>query len=237
MTHQGLVMDLGVSEGNDTAYYLSKGFRVISVEADPQMYQRLCTRFSTEIASGTLTLLNCAAAAVFGQFIDIFVHREHQGVSGIAKRAELPDSYDRHSVMTIDWTTLVAQAGVPRYLKIDIEGNEGPFLEGMRGTAHLPEFISVECYKFEPLQMLHELGYRRFKLVDQNPPGGFQLPAWQMEGAPVPTADFHHASGPFGLDVFAGGPWLDFAALQPAWTAASAEMHRTWFDCHAWKPN
>ena len=65
MVSQGLVMDLGVSEGNDTAYYLSKGFRVIAVEADPATCDNLRQRFRSEIDAGDLMLLNFAASNSF----------------------------------------------------------------------------------------------------------------------------------------------------------------------------
>lgn len=237
--YEGLIMDLGVSEGNDTAYYLAKGFQVIAVEADPGMCRHLSQRFAAAITAGALLVLNFAAGESFGGTVEIFSHNLHQGLSGIAKRGEVPDDYTRYTVPVIDWRTLVAQAGVPRYLKIDIEGSEEPFMRGMQSQAspeRLPEFISVEAYKFDRVEALHALGYRRFKLVDQNPPGGFQLPAQQIEGRPVPNADFRHSSGPFGLDVF-GNEWLDFDAVRPAWTEAATQFHRTWCDCHAWKPS
>jgi hypothetical protein len=108
----------------------------------------------------------------FGSSLDIFVRKIHQG---IFKRAELADDYICQSVVTIDCRTLLAQAGMPRYLKIDIEGNEVAFLQGMLREGSVPEFKSVECYTFRPVEMLQQLGYTRFKLVDQFAPGGFQL--------------------------------------------------------------
>jgi FkbM family methyltransferase len=234
---QGLVMDIGVSEGNDTAYYLAKGFRVIAVEADPAACQALRVRFQADIERNALLLLNFAASDTFGSSLDIFVHKVHQGISGVTKRAELTDDYIRHSIVTIDWRTLLAQAGMPRYVKIDIEGNEVPFLQGMLQDRRVPEFISVECYQFRPTEMLHELGYKRFKLVDQNPPGGFQLPARQLEGRSVKTANFKHASGPFGLDIFGDGEWMDFDSFHVAWKTLQPTFNRTWFDCHAWNPH
>lgn len=230
-------MDLGVSEGNDTAFYLAKGFQVIAVEADPVTCQALRTRFERDIISGALQLLNFAASDRFGETLDIFVHLVHQGVSGIAKREEVTNEYTKHAVTTINWRTLLAQSGIPRYLKIDIEGNEERFLNGFCLAGEFPEFVSVECHQFMPVKQLYEAGYRRFRLVDQNPPGGFQLPIRQMEGLSIMSADFQHASGPFGLDLFGDGEWLDFDAFQNAWEATRPEMKRTWFDCHAWKPN
>jgi FkbM family methyltransferase len=234
---QGLVMDIGVSEGNDTAYYLAKGFRVIAVEADPTACQALRVRFHAEIERNALILLNFAACDTFGTFLEFFAHKVHQGISGVSKRAEVADDYIRHVVMTIDWRTLLAQAGLPRYVKIDIEGSEVRFLQGMLRERRVPEFISVECYKYRPTEMWHELGYTRFRLVDQNPLGGFQLPARQLESLSVKTADFKNASGPFGLDIFADGEWMDFNSLKLAWKEAERKFAHTWFDCHAWNPN
>jgi FkbM family methyltransferase len=235
---QGLVMDLGVSEGNDTAFYLAKGFKVIAVEADPAMCRAIRERFRAAIDTGALQVLNLAASSTFGDQLEIFVHQVHQGISGIAKRGEVPDNYIKHSVTTVDWQTLLAQAGLPRYVKIDIEGNEMPFLKGMiNNSGQLPEFISVECHKFQPVEMLRDMGYKRFRLVDQNPPGGFQLPSRQMEGLSVEGVNFNHASGPFGLDLFGDGYWLDFDLFQAAWTEVRPQLSHTWFDCHAWNPN
>lgn len=234
----GLVMDVGVSEGNDAAYYLAKGLKVIAVEADPKVCQFLRLRFKPEIESGALMLLNFAASTNFGDPVDFFVHEPHQGISSMSRRGGVdPAGYSVHVVYTINWRTLLVQAGLPRYVKIDIEEHEEQFLSGMVGSADLPEFISIEAYKFRPCEMLFEMGYERFKLVDQNPPGGFQVPAHQLEGIHVRSANFTHASGPFGLDLFSAGDWLDFEEFRQAWSASESQQNRTWFDCHAWKPN
>jgi FkbM family methyltransferase len=235
--YHGLVMDLGVSEGNDTAYYLAKGFKVIAVEADPVACERLHTRFAPQIGAGALRLFNFAASDTFGTAVDIFIHQTNQGVSGLTKHLHLADGYIRKSVMTINWRALLAQEGNPRYLKIDIEGQEEAFLRGMLQSRKMPEFISVECHTMNAAELLDLLGYHRFKLVDQNPPGGFQLPTIQMEGNRVEDFEFINSSGPFGLDIFNDGAWLDFGAFQRAWQESRSETHRTWFDCHAWKPN
>ena len=146
---QGLVMDIGVSEGNDTAYYLAKGFRVIAVEADPAACQALRVRFQADIERNALLLLNFAASDTFGSSLDIFVHKVHQGISGVTKRAELTDDYIRHSIVTIDWRTLL-QAGMPRYVKIDIEGNEVPFLQGMLQADVFPSSSRLNAISFDP---------------------------------------------------------------------------------------
>ena len=233
---RGLIVDVGVAEGNDSAFYLAKGFRVIGVEADPQACEVLRRRFSAEIKQGKFKLLNYAVANQFGETATIFVHNVHQGISGIAKRSEVPDDYKSFQVPTIDWRTLLVQEGMPRYVKIDVEGSEAPFIESMVRDGQSPEFMSVECYSFAPVEMLNRMGYTRFKIVDQNPAGGFRLPPQQMEGDAIEWGDFRHSSGPFGLDLFQDGCWEDFVQIRASWEAAAKLMHRTWFDCHVWQP-
>jgi hypothetical protein len=89
----------------------------------------------------------------------------------------------------------------------------------------------VECHSLNPVQALQAFGYRRFQLIDQNPPGGFALPVVQLEGRPVVWPSFSHASGPFGRDL--PGPWVDFQTFTRQFEAAQARRHETWFDGHA----
>jgi FkbM family methyltransferase len=234
----GLVMDIGVAGGADTAFYLAKGFRVISVEAGASACEKLSRRFAEPIAAGTLQLLRFIADSTFGLPRDFHVHKVHQGISGVSMhmREDLVHDYAHETALTIDWKTLIAQQGVPRYAKIDIEGNEENFLSGIAATGRLPEFISIECHKLPPVEMLYDMGYRRFRLVDQNPAGGFKLPCRQFEGRRLASYEFVDASGSFGLDLFSDGTWLDFDFMRAAWYAAEPRRQHTWFDCHAWRP-
>ncbi len=122
-----LIMDIGVSEGNDTAYYLAKGFDVIGVEADPKSCEKVEKRFAREVQDGKLRVLNFAASERLGDKLKIFVHNVHQGISGQTKRADVPDNYREYDVPTSDWITLIAQKGLPHYVKIDIEGAKASF--------------------------------------------------------------------------------------------------------------
>ncbi len=233
-----LIFDVGASDGMDALFYLAKGFRVVGVEADPLIYTTLINRHKDLIAAGRLTLLNRAAAAVSGERFKIYVHARHQGLSGRAKRQDVPDDYYEFEVMTVGWLDLVQRFGLPRYAKIDIEGAEAPFLEGMKASGAFPEFVSVECYRYEVVQALIDMGYRRFALVDQKPfqtGGGYRLPALQREGTPLASYAFRHASGPFGLDVFGAGEGVDAESVRAAWEAASRRFGETWYDCHAWR--
>ncbi len=225
------IFDIGMAEGNDTAYYLAKGFNVVGVEGDVQTYQDLLRRFAPEIAGGRLVIHNNAAAARTGETVEFFHHEQHPGISGLSNsRAEFSSGYKSFFVPTINWPSLIAAHGVPYYMKIDIEGGEAAFLSSAARET-LPEYISVECYSLAPVETLRQLGYRRFMLVDQNPPGGFSLPQPQHEGNTLATWKWSHNSGPFGRDLT--GEWVDFETFKTAWEASREQWARTWFDCHA----
>lgn len=49
-----LVFDVGLYNGDDTAYYLYRGFRVVAVEANPYYASRARQRFAPEINAGRL---------------------------------------------------------------------------------------------------------------------------------------------------------------------------------------
>ena len=53
-------MDVGVHKGEDTEYYLKKGFQVVGIEANPDLYQSTKDRLESYINTGQLKLLNLA---------------------------------------------------------------------------------------------------------------------------------------------------------------------------------
>nr|WP_281376881.1 FkbM family methyltransferase [Acidocella aromatica] len=226
-----LIFDIGMAEGDDTALYLAKGFRVVGLEPSAKTYYGLCERFVAEIKAGRLTVLNYAAGRETGQILEFFHNDKHPRLSGFsAGRPEFASGYTSYHVVTIGWAELVAQYGVPHYAKIDIEGAEVAFLAGAEGAA-LPAYISVECHDLGPAEALHKLGYRRFQLSDQNPPGGYAWPDPAREGRKAEGVDVNHTSGPFGAEL--PPDWLDFEMFRTAWRAAKAQGKPTWYDCHA----
>ena len=51
--HADLIYDLGMHVGQDTEFYLKKGFRVVAVEANPILAELGASRFQSEIDVGT----------------------------------------------------------------------------------------------------------------------------------------------------------------------------------------
>ena len=57
-----LIYDVGMHNGNDTAFYLHQGFRVIAIDADPRAVDAAKQRFRSDLASERLKFLNVGIA-------------------------------------------------------------------------------------------------------------------------------------------------------------------------------
>ena len=55
-----LIYDVGLHKGEDTAFYLAKGFEVVAFEANPALVQSCRERFADAIAAGRLTIVEGA---------------------------------------------------------------------------------------------------------------------------------------------------------------------------------
>ena len=55
-----LIYDVGMDDGDDSEFYLLKGFRVVAVEADPDLCRAAGERFQPFLQSGLLTIVNRA---------------------------------------------------------------------------------------------------------------------------------------------------------------------------------
>jgi SAM-dependent methyltransferase len=60
-THSKVVYDVGLYNGDDTAYYLFQGYKVVAIDANPLMIEEATSRFAKEIDDGRLTLLKSAS--------------------------------------------------------------------------------------------------------------------------------------------------------------------------------
>jgi len=163
-----MIFDVGMNDGQDTAYYLYRGFDVVAVEANPALCATATQRFSKAVGSGALHIENVA------------VGMERSKLPFYVSSKDIWSSFD-HSAATKEGSTcttievtcvraadLFAKYGVPYYLKIDIEGADGYCLADL--DAHcLPKYVSFECgpEATEEVWRLNSLGYKRFKLINQ----------------------------------------------------------------------
>lgn len=240
MINSKLIFDVGTSEGNDTAFYLAKGFNVVSVEADPVTYVTYQKRFSEELDSGLLKSFNAAGARSAGQVMEFWRNDKDQGLSSLSKsgKERYANTQTAYEVTSIDWKTLIGVDGVPYYAKVDIEGGEAGFLSGIASMDEAPEFLSAETKSVEVLEQLHRIGYRKFKIVDQKAIRNFKAPDPAKEGVYVGHNNSNHGSGLFGKEL-PGANWMTFEDAVTCFKAtrimqAQGTVYPTWYDFHAW---
>jgi FkbM family methyltransferase len=173
----GLVFDLGMNNGDDTAFYLASGSHVIAVEANPLLARQAEIRFAREIKAGLLQILNKGISSQEGEE-DFWVCQTHSQFSSFNRESASRDDspHYRVRVPTIRLQTLFRTYGVPSYLKIDIEGNELLCLDELV-PGSMPKYVSLECDSFpgasgeenglRVLAKLRALGYRYFKFINQ----------------------------------------------------------------------
>ena len=162
-----LIYDVGMNNGDDTAYYLFKGYRVVAVDADPTLIDAARSRFAAEIAAGRLTLLNVGIGPDEGiaKFY-ICEGKSEWNSFDVAIASRLGPNYHAIDVPCRRFRNILGQHGVPLYLKIDIEGHDHYCLADL-DPAELPKYASVEMTRLEDLIALRDLGYNAFKIVTQ----------------------------------------------------------------------
>jgi len=117
MKDNKLIYDIGFHKGEDTGFYLSQGYNVIAIEADPELYNKGKTKFKKEINSGNLVLLNLASKG--------------------------GDEVIPADINTTTFDKILSKYGVPYYLKIAIENNDHYCIKALKDFK-LPIFISTE---------------------------------------------------------------------------------------------
>jgi FkbM family methyltransferase len=175
-----LIFDIGFHKGEDTLYYLHKGYRVIAVDADPNLISLARKKHSNDFKSGKLELLNYAIAEqndleVIFNISELTLWNSMK--PEVAGRENV--KVERVKVKTRRLDNLFSTYGLPYYCKIDIEGYDALALSTIKESSFRPEYISVEveCLgdseiiteekSLETLNRLRDLGYNNFKLVDQ----------------------------------------------------------------------
>lgn len=198
MKRSDLIYDVGVGGGKDTAFYLHKNYRVVAIEANPISYEQARQKFADEIECGKLTLLNVAITENCGE-TDFFINLSLHGWSSINPDYHPGTKVEKIKVQGISFDKLMQQYGVPHYLKVDIEGSDAIVLRQLQNSPEKPHFISVEESSIEFFPLLWSLGYRGFKIVNQEKVPEIQYDHYNFEQG---------SSGPFGDD--APGHWMPF---------------------------
>ncbi|MDQ4081530.1 MAG: FkbM family methyltransferase [Actinomycetota bacterium] len=257
-----LIYDVGMNTGDDTAYYLHRGYSVVAIEANPELAEHGKSRFAREISDGRAVVLNVGIAENDGE-LDFWVCEDNDVWSSFDRSRLLLYEVRHHSVRvkTRTFSSILDEYGVPFYCKVDIEGHEHICIEQLTPSTK-PRYISIEMTEGrwpEDIRSLRELGYDAFKVIDQM---SFRVP-WRWSpldaGAGIHPAIANtvarvrtkvhwtrrpkmrdwsfpwDASGPFGEDT--PGRWL---GVEEAIRLCAALQDRSekrkaplWYDIHA----
>jgi len=181
-----LVFDLGFHRGEDTKHYLSKGCKVVAVEANPFLVEQAKIDFKKEIEKGDLVLLNRAVG--YGRIsgdpkvtgtLEFFVNSKNTDWSSCIKEySEQQNNISTKVVIdAILPEDLINKFGIPYFIKVDVEGNDTAVLENLYSMKNrgypkkiVPKYISLELnkkdYKYIFAYLLL-LGYTEFQLINQ----------------------------------------------------------------------
>jgi FkbM family methyltransferase len=217
MVRNNLIFDFGLHRGEDTDFYLRKGFHVVAFEANPALVQQCQTRFTKEIARGQLEIVDGAIAPPsFGSTVEFYENA--LSVWGTidpkwAKRNEILGKVSKIvAVKRIDLLEVFMTRGTPFFVKIDLEGVDEYVLKVIKDLPEPPELVSVESEKVRwsdltaTMELLLSMGYRKFKVVQQATIPGSSGSFSSLDGARFTHVFPNDASGAFGEDIHQ--PWL-----------------------------
>lgn len=250
-----LIYDVGVENGDDSAYYLHCGFRVIGVEASPLAAERVRTRFAAEVRAGSYVLLNVGIAETAREAA-FWVCDDHPPWSSFDRSIASRNGARHHSetVETRTFRSILEEFGRAAYCKIDIEGSDNECIRALAPDTR-PDYASVELTDgAEQLRLLRDKGYSQFKVISQRSfrqPSprllriGRLLPSLARRGLaavrghlmryqPDPSWRFRGgSSGPFGEKTH--GQWRSFdEALETCRLIERGGNHLfDWHDIHA----
>ena len=126
----GIVYDVGANNGDDTEYYLKKGFRVVAIEANPALVNHIRTRFAGALQNGRLVVLNVAVGD--GDYKSkLYVNSRDSKLSTLVKPFHYDEQWTDIEIDVTKLSTIVKEHGHPAHVKLDIEGADVAVLREM----------------------------------------------------------------------------------------------------------
>lgn len=237
--NEQLIYDIGLHLGEDTEFYLKKGYQVVAIEAHPSHVKFCRDRFAGELRSGQLHIVEGAIAPPTSTGSIKFYVNNVSSTWGtideawVARNAAWDADSTEIEVDQINMTEVLGKFGMPFYMKIDIEGADGLVLDALTHFHYRPQFISIEANSVDTsalkqdIETLSNLGYKQFQLVPQEDIGGRLVDTKTVQGEDIAHVFATGASGLFGSELL--GVWIDRDAV----IGSFAVPFIGWQDIHA----
>jgi FkbM family methyltransferase len=238
MIEADLIFDIGCHHGDDTDFYLRKGFRVVAVDADKSLCDQVSSRFPAAIAAGRLTVVygliseserDSAAFYIFETFRDW-----NTADAYFKTRGEREGHVATEVVVPIVSTEKLFEAfGIPYYMKVDIEGRDIVPLRALERVPERPAFVSIEVAHHDPslgfsqLLQLTRCGYTKFQFFNQCLRQHVKAPTPPREGTYAEFFPAQSTTGLFGREL--DGRWLNFTQAASRLTKL-CEIHASFRD-------
>ncbi len=206
-----LIFDLGMHRGLDTDFYLKKGFNVIALEANPLLCQNARARFRDAIATGRLVVVESALTDEDESTTSFYVNSVKDDWSSTSRKWAEKGGHvaSEIEVPTITLGRMFERFGIPYYIKCDVEGADSIFVQQLKESGVSPEYVSVEAIDERFVFDFHEVGYRKFAIMNQTFNRFLKPPFPALEGEYVDVEFNGFMSGLFGREI-PQTKWTDF---------------------------
>lgn len=245
MIKTNLIFDLGFHNGDDTDFYLKKGFNVVAVEAHPELVREGIKRFQNYIDKKNLILINKIISNEIGKQ-DFYIHPNKPDWSSCDQKLAESDG-SRSKVVSVETTSLNdlhQDFGTPLYAKVDIEGCDLIVAEQLYSLKDKPQHVSFEISKRDYagiFSWLYVSGYKKFQLVNQlnNSNRKKEKSQTLTDGEQIDYQFTKYSSGFFGKDL-PQDKWLSFDEALTRYIKYkelkiidNQELALGWLDVHA----
>lgn len=237
-----LIFDVGLHHGQDSEFYLKKGFKVVAIEANPACIKVASERLADYLATGQLIIENVGIGRE-EKISPFYVNGTKSEWSSFKQRlGARGGKFEVIEIQMTNFSTIIDRYGTPYYLKIDIEGMDWAVIDSLWRYKDRPKFVSYEMIpkNLDSLALLRAQGYRDFKVIDQSSFQNMRLPDPPREGQFVDHTFEMGSSGPFGEET--AGQWGSFTQVTFdyvkfwAFERDDRRHKQTWCDFHAKRP-
>jgi len=211
MITANLIFDIGLHTGRDANFYLSKGFRVVGVEAREDLCNIARQANKEAVENGRLHIVQRALFERAGETVTFYINDRKDDWGSLYRGAPEQDGSIAREIRvpSITLDELFGRYGIPYYIKCDIEGGDALFAEQLLQSKHRPSYVSIEATSIDDLAKIRAAGYNSFQIVNQYLNPNTVAPNPSREGKYVDTRFTHEMSGLFGRDL-PHERWADF---------------------------